>query len=81
MSKRPDNSRAPPAAPVDVVERLKVVANDAVLPRETVENSESVSVTAAFATLLAGDNSNKVSSDCRWWAEVPNTKLETRRLR
>lgn len=47
-----------------LVER-KAVANDDVLPCETVENSDSASIPAAFAMLLAGDSSNdskKVSS-------------------
>ncbi|KAH7716851.1 hypothetical protein AAVH_15738 [Aphelenchoides avenae] len=54
MSKRPHYSQAAASTPEDLVKRLKAAAGDAELLREVVESSDSVSISAAFAALLAG---------------------------
>ncbi|KAH7710168.1 hypothetical protein AAVH_22533 [Aphelenchoides avenae] len=61
MSKQPHNSQAPAPAPEDLVQRLKAAANDVELVRETVESSDSVSISAAFVALLAGGSSSAVN--------------------
>ncbi|KAH7711905.1 hypothetical protein AAVH_20785 [Aphelenchoides avenae] len=54
MSKRSDSSSTP--ASEDLVQRFRVAANDVVRLREIVESSDSVSLAAAIAALLAGGN-------------------------
>ncbi|KAH7698540.1 hypothetical protein AAVH_34365, partial [Aphelenchoides avenae] len=59
LSKRPN--RSPEPASEDLVKRFKAAANDVVRLREIVESSDSVSVAAAIAALLAGDSSSAPS--------------------
>ncbi|KAH7709619.1 hypothetical protein AAVH_23111, partial [Aphelenchoides avenae] len=59
MSKRSDSSPAP--ASEDLVERFKAAANDVVRLREIVESTDSVSIAAAIAALLAGGSSSAPS--------------------
>ncbi|KAH7713419.1 hypothetical protein AAVH_19215 [Aphelenchoides avenae] len=61
MSKRRYNSQSAESAPEDLVKHLKAAANDEVLLREIIENSDIVSITAAFAALLSGGTSDAVN--------------------
>lgn len=56
MSERPHDLQAP--ATDDLVKRLKAAVNDAELVREIVEDSDSVTVSAAFIVLLTGGYSD-----------------------
>ncbi|KAH7703619.1 hypothetical protein AAVH_29211, partial [Aphelenchoides avenae] len=54
MSKRPRNSPPSASASKDLVERLEMAVNNPSLLREIVEGSDTDSIAAAFAALLAG---------------------------
>lgn len=53
MAKRPTNVQTHPPLSEDLVDRLKAAGNDSHLLREIIESNDSVSVAAAFATLLS----------------------------
>ncbi|KAH7720372.1 hypothetical protein AAVH_12183 [Aphelenchoides avenae] len=73
MSKRPDSSSSPASegssapASEDLVKRFRAAANDFVRLREIVESSDSASVAAAIAALLAVESSSAPSgSELPW---------------
>lgn len=63
MSKRPDISRAPESASEELIEHSEAAANDGVLLRELVENSDSDNITAVFAVLHTDDSASSAPNN------------------
>ncbi|KAH7713298.1 hypothetical protein AAVH_19355 [Aphelenchoides avenae] len=79
MSKRPDISRAPESASEELIEHSEAAANDGVLLRELVENSDSDNITAVFAVLHTDDSASSAPNNPEKTSNrpCPNTPNET----